>query len=51
MPNAAETIESLARKNERAYILNDLEQCKTIEEFQELTKKYRTLCEKDRKQE
>ena len=40
MPNTAETIENLARKLERVRILNDLKECKTLEEFQELTKKY-----------
>lgn len=48
MPNAAETIENLARKLERARILNDLKECKTLEEFQELTKKYETLCSEDK---
>lgn len=48
MPNTAETIESLARKLERVRILNDLKECKTLEEFQELTKKYETLCNNDK---
>ena len=43
MPDSAETIESLARKLESARILNDLKECKTLEDFQELTKKYETL--------
>ena len=48
MPNSAETIEILARKLERARILNDLKECKTLEEFQELTSKYETLCHDDK---
>lgn len=48
MPNSAETIESLARKLERVRILNDLKDCKTLEEFQELTKKYEALCNDDK---
>lgn len=48
MPNSAETIESLARKLERARILNDLKECKTLEEYQELTKKYEALCNDDK---
>lgn len=41
MPTTAEVIETLARKLERARILNDLKECKTIEDYQELTKKIR----------
>ena len=48
MPNAAETIENLARKLERARVLNDLQGCKTLEEFQEIVKKYEILCNDDR---
>ena len=48
MPNSAETIEILARKLERARILNDLKECKTLEEYQELTKKYESLCNNDK---
>lgn len=51
MPNAAETIEALARKLERACIVNDLKECKTLEEFQELTKKYEALCNDDKRTE
>ncbi|WP_300808523.1 hypothetical protein [uncultured Acetatifactor sp.] len=47
MPTNAEVIERLARKLERARILNDLKECKTLEEYQELTKKYETLCNDD----
>jgi len=48
MPNSAETIEILARKLERARILNDLKECRTLEEYQELTKKYEVLCSDDK---
>ena len=48
MPNAAETIENLARKLERVRILNDLKECTTLEEFQELTRKYEVLCNDDK---
>lgn len=48
MPNTAETIEILARKLERVRVLNDLRACKTLEEFQELTKKYEALCNDDK---
>ncbi len=48
MPDTAETIENLARKLERVRILNDLRECKTLEEFQEVTKKYETLCNDDK---
>lgn len=48
MPTNAEVIESLARKLERVRILNDLKECKTLEEYQELTKKYETLCNDDK---
>lgn len=47
----AEVIESLARKLERARILNDLKECQTLEEYQELTKKYESLCNDDKKGE
>lgn len=48
MPNSAETIENLARKLERARILNDLKECKTLEEYQELTRKYEVMCNDDK---
>lgn len=47
MPNAAEAVENLARKLERVRILNDLKECRTLEEFQELVKKYEILCNDD----
>lgn len=48
MLNTAETIENLARKLERVRILSDLKECKTLEEFQELTRKYEALCNDDK---
>lgn len=48
MPTNAEIIENLARKLERVCILNDLKECKTLQEFQELTKKYEALCNDDK---
>ncbi len=39
MPTNAEVIENLARKLERIRILDDLKDCRTLEEYQELTKK------------
>ena len=48
MPNTAETIEILARKLERVRILNDLKECNTLEEYQELVKKYEKLCNDDK---
>ena len=48
MLNIAETIEKLARKLERVRILSDLKECKTLEEYQELTKKYETICNEDK---
>ncbi len=45
MPNSAETIEKLARQLEQQRILDDLHCCKTLEDFQELVKKYETICE------
>lgn len=41
MPTTAEVTETLARKSERVRILNDLRECKTIEDYQELTKNMR----------
>lgn len=49
MPNTAETIENLARKLERVRILNDLKECRTLEEYQEFTRRYETLCNEDKK--
>lgn len=44
MPNNAETIERLARQLEQQKFLNDLRECKTIEDFQKLTEKYEAIC-------
>ena len=49
MPVYAEVIENLARKLERVRILSDLKECRTLEEFQELTKRYEELCNDDKK--
>ena len=46
--SSAETIEVLSRKLERARILNDLKDCKTLEDLKELTQKYETLCNEDK---
>ena len=51
MPNTAEVVEKLARKLERQRILNELENCDTIEDFKELQKKYEILCEEDARDE
>ncbi|MCD7777267.1 MAG: hypothetical protein LUH47_02020 [Clostridiales bacterium] len=47
MPNSAETIENLARKLERAKLLIELKDCKTLEDFQALQQKYENLCSND----
>ena len=43
-----EVIKNLAIKLERVRILNDLKECKTLDDYQELTKKYETLCNDDK---
>jgi len=48
MPTNAEVIESLARKLERARILNDLKECETLEDLKALTQKYEALCNDDK---
>lgn len=48
MPSNAEIVEILSRKLERARILNDLKECRTLEDFQELTQKYEALCNDDK---
>lgn len=45
MPNAAETIERLARELERQKILSELQECDTLEEFQEYVEKLKAKCE------
>lgn len=47
MPNTAEMIEKLARQLERQRLLTDLKECKTLEDFQNLTEKYESLCRSD----
>ena len=47
MPNASETIEKLAKQLERLKFLNDLRDCETLEDFQNLTHKYEALCKED----
>lgn len=49
MPTNAEVIEKLARQLERERINNDLQSCKTLEEFEEIKKKYELLCSEDKK--
>lgn len=44
MPNNAEAIEKLARQLEQQKFLNDLQSCKTLEDFQQLVKKYEAIC-------
>lgn len=49
MPANAEVIEKLAKQLEQQKFLNELEDCATLEDFQELTKKYKTICENHNK--
>lgn len=51
MPNAAEMLEKLTRKLEQQRMLADLKECKTLEEFQELTKKYEAICDENKRTE
>ncbi len=44
MPNSAETIEKLARQLEQQKILNDLQDCETLEDFKKLVEKYEAIC-------
>ena len=50
MTNASEMIEKLAKQLERLKFLNDLRDCETLEDCQNLTKKYETLCKEDSKE-
>ena len=43
-----EEIEKLARKLERFRFLEDLKECKAMEDFQVLVKKYEALCNDDK---
>lgn len=49
MPTNAEVIEKLARQLERERINNDLQNCKTLEEFEEIKRKYELLCSDDKR--
>lgn len=44
MPINAETIEKLAKQLEQQKILNDLQSCNTLEDFQKLVEKYEAIC-------
>ena len=44
MPTNAEVVESLSRRLEQARILNNLKDCKTLEDYKELTKTYEAIC-------
>lgn len=45
MPNSAETIERLTRELEQQKFYLELSNCKTMEDFQALTEKYKAICE------
>lgn len=45
MQNAAETIEKLARELERQKILSELQDCKTLEEYEAYVEKLKAKCE------
>ena len=45
MLNNAETIEKLTRQLEQQKFLADLKECKTLEDLEELIKKYQALCD------
>lgn len=49
MPTNAEVIEKLARQLERERIKNDLQSCKTLEDFEAVRRKYELLCNDDEK--
>lgn len=51
LPNSAEVIETLSRKLERSRFLNELENCHTLEDLQNLKKKYQLLCEGDKSEQ
>lgn len=50
MPNASETIEKLAKQLERLRFLNDLNDCETLEDFQKVREKYKSICNQDIKE-
>jgi hypothetical protein len=41
----AETIEKLAKQLEQQKIYSYLKECETLEDFQKLVEKYKTICE------
>ena len=45
MPTNAEVIEKLAKQLEQQKILNALQCCETLEDFQELIKQYQAICD------
>lgn len=45
LPNSAETIERLAKQLEQQKFLADLQECTTLEDFQKLVEKYKSICE------
>ena len=45
LPNSAETIEKLAKQLEQQKFYSDLKECETLEDFQKLVEKYKTICE------
>lgn len=45
MPSNADIIEKLARQLERYILLNDLLNCKNLDDFSALTDKYKAICE------
>jgi hypothetical protein len=50
MPSASDTIEKLAKQLERLKFLSDLRECKTLEDYEQVKKKYEILCSEDNKE-
>lgn len=48
MPNAAETIEKLARALERERLLSKLSECVTLEDYERVKSELRAQCESDK---
>ncbi len=44
MTDNADIIEKLARQLEQQKFLNDLQSCRTLEDFQKLVEKYEAIC-------
>ncbi len=44
MPTEADIVEKLARQLEQQKFLNDLQSCRTSEDFRKLTEKYEAIC-------